>query len=151
MTTIDDASSETTMLSLEVVQIPVTDIERSLAFYSRQVGFSLDVDYHPTADFRVVQLTPAGSACSIQLVGASSAARVQGLYLVTSDLERSRAGLVARGIAVGDVRHKDPIETWVGGWRPDLDPQRRDYASFAEFADPDGNTWTLQERGYRKV
>lgn len=151
MATFDEASSEATMLALEVVPVSVTDIDRSLDFYTRQVGFALDVDYQPTADFRVVQLTPHGSACSIQLVTASSPARSQGLYLVTTDLERARADLVARGVTVGEPRHKDLIGTWAGGWSPGLDPQRRDYASFADFADPDGNTWTLQERGYRKV
>lgn len=60
--------------------------------------------------------------------------------------EMTRAALIARGVAVGDIRHKDPVDTWAGGFSDGLDPQRRDYASFAEFADPDGNTWTLQER-----
>lgn len=138
-------------LALEVIPLPVTDIDRSLDFYAKQVGFVLDVDYQPTADFRVVQLTPSGSACSIQLVIASSTARIQGLYLVTDDLESTRADLLARGVVVGEPRHKDLIGTWAGGWSPGLDPQRRDYASFADFADPDGNTWTLQERGYRQA
>ncbi|PYT25911.1 MAG: glyoxalase [Acidobacteria bacterium] len=134
------------MLSLEVVPLPVTDIDRALAFYTEQAGFTLDVDYRPTADFRVVQLTPPGSACSVQLVMADSPGRVHNLYLVTTDLADARAKLIARGVA---VRHKDPVETWAGGWSAGLDPKRRDYASFADFADPDGNTWTLQERGHR--
>ena len=137
------------MLALEVVSLPVTDIDRALAFYVEQAGFVLDVDYHPTAEFRVVQLTPPGSACSVQLVIADSPGRVHNLYLVTNDLAAERAKLIARGVAVGAVRHKDPVETWVGGWSAGLDPQHRDYASFADFADPDGNTWTLQERGHR--
>ena len=137
------------ILALEVVSLPVTDIDRALAFYVEQAGFTLDVDYHPTAEFRVVQLTPPGSACSVQLVIADSPGRVHNLYLVTNDLAAERAKLIARGVAVGAVRHKDPVETWVGGWSAGLDPQRRDYASFADFADPDGNTWTLQERGHR--
>jgi len=137
------------MLALEVVSLPVTDIDRALAFYVEQTGFTLDVDYHPTAEFRVVQLTPPGSACSVQLVIADSPSRVHNLYLVTNDLAAERAKLIARGVAVGAVRHKDPVETWVGGWSMGLDPQRRDYASYADFADPDGNTWTLQERGHR--
>ncbi len=137
------------MLALEVVSLPVTDIDRALAFYVEQAGFTLDVDYHPTAEFRVVQLTPPGSACSVQLVIADSPGRVHNLYLVTNDLAAERAKLIARGVAVGAVRHKDPVEKWVGGWSTGLDPQRRDYASFADFADPDGNTWTLQERGHR--
>ena len=137
------------MLALEVVSLPVTDIDRALAFYVEQAGFTLDVDYHPSAEFRVVQLTPPGSACSVQLVIADSPGRVHNLYLVTNDLAAERAKLIARGVAVGAVRHKDPVETWVGGWSAGLDPQHRDYASFADFADPDGNTWTLQERGHR--
>jgi catechol 2,3-dioxygenase-like lactoylglutathione lyase family enzyme len=137
------------MLSLEVVPLPVTDVDRALAFYTDQAGFTLDVDYHPTAEFRIVQLTPPGSACSVQLVTADSPSRVHKLYLVTTDLEAERAKLMARGVAVGAIRHKDPVETWAGGWSTGLDPERRDYASFADFADPDGNTWILQERGYR--
>jgi catechol 2,3-dioxygenase-like lactoylglutathione lyase family enzyme len=137
------------MLALEVVPLPVTGIDRALAFYVEQAGFTLDVDYHPTAEFRVVQLTPPGSACSVRLVIADSPSRLHNLYLVTNDLAGERAKLIARGVAVGAVRHKDPVETWVGGWSTGLDPQRRDYASFADFADPDGNTWTLQERGHR--
>jgi len=137
------------MLALEVVPLPVTDVDRALAFYAERVGFILDVDYHPTAEFRVVQLTPPGSACSVQLVTAGSVNRVRSLHLVTTDLAAGRSRLIARGVAVGPIRHKDPVETWAGGWSPGLDPQRRDYASFADFADPDGNTWTLQERGHR--
>ena len=136
-------------LTLEVVTLPVTDVNRARAFYSEQVGFTLDVDYHPTAEFRVVQLTPPGSACSVQLLAADSPSRVRNLYLITTDLAAERARLIVRGVAVGPVRHKDPVDTWAGGWSPGLDPQRRDYASFADFADPDGNTWTLQERGHR--
>ncbi|NDZ17976.1 glyoxalase [Variovorax sp. WS11] len=137
------------MLALEVVQLPVTDIDRALAFYTEQAGFILDVDYRPAAEFRVVQLTPPGSACSVQLVIADSPGRVHNLYLVTTDLADEWAKLIARGVAVGAVRHKDPVETWAGRWSTGLDPQRRDYASFADFADLDGNTWTLQERGHR--
>ena len=137
------------MLALEVIPLPVSDVDRALRFYTQQVGFHLDVDYRPTADFRVVQLTPPDSACSIHLVPASSPYRLQNLCLVTHDLAGARSALLGRGVAVGPVRHKHPLETWAGGWSEGLDPQRRDYASFADFADPDGNTWSLQERGYR--
>ena len=137
------------MLTLEVVTLPVSDVDRARAFYTERVGFTLDIDYRPTPEFRVVQLTPPGSACSVQLVAADSSSRVPNLYLVTTDLAAERAKLIARGVAVGPVRHKDPVDTWAGGWSAGLDPERRDYASFAEFADPDGNTWTLQERGHR--
>jgi catechol 2,3-dioxygenase-like lactoylglutathione lyase family enzyme len=139
------------MLALEVVPLPVTDIDRALTFYTGQAGFTLDVNYRPTADFRVVQLTPPGSARSVQLIIADSPDRVHKLYLVTTDIAEARAKLIARGIAVGEIRHKDPVETWAGGWIAGLDSKRRDYASFADFADPDGNTWTLQERGHRMI
>ena len=134
------------MLSLEVVPLPVGDVDRALAFYTERAGFTLDVDYHPTSEFRVVQLTPPESACSVHLVTADSPSRLHTLCLVTPDLAAERAKLIARGVPVSEVRHKDPVETWTGGWSEGLDPQRRDYASFADFADPDGNTWTLQER-----
>jgi catechol 2,3-dioxygenase-like lactoylglutathione lyase family enzyme len=137
------------MLALEVILVPVSDVDRALAFYTECVGFSLDVDYHPTDTFRVVQLTPPGSACSIQLVGADSPNRLENIYLVTNDLAATCAELSSRGVSIEAVRHKDNIEAWAGDWAPGIDPQRRDYASFAEFRDLDGNVWTLQERGYR--
>lgn len=137
------------MLTLEVVPLPVTDVDRALAFYTEQVGFILDVDYRPGPDFRVVQLTPPGSACSVHLIAAESDSRLRNVCLVTSDLAAERAKLIGRGVEVGAIRHKDPVETWAGRWSMGLDPQRRDYASFADFADPDGNIWTLQERGHR--
>ncbi|NLS05993.1 VOC family protein [Rhizobium sp. P32RR-XVIII] len=136
------------MLTLEAGPLPVSDIDRALAFYTEQAGFNLDVDYRLSPAFRVVQLTPPGSACSVQLVAAASSDRVRNLYLVTDDLEAERRKLISRGVAVGKMRHKSPVEAWAGGWSEGLDPQRRDYASFAHFADPDGNTWTLQERGH---
>jgi len=137
------------MLTLEVVPLPVSDVDRALAFYNGQVGFILDVDYRPSLEFRIVQLTPPGSACSVQLVKADSSSRIRNLCLVTSDLKAERENLVARGVEVGEIRHKHLVETWAGAWDTGLDAQRRDYASFADFTDPDGNTWTLQERGYR--
>jgi catechol 2,3-dioxygenase-like lactoylglutathione lyase family enzyme len=138
------------VLALEVVRLPVRDIDSALIFYTKRVGFSLDVDYQPTPHFRVVQLTPPGSACSLHLVRAAGDGRLRELCLVTEDLEATREQLIARGIEVSDIRHKDPVETWAGGWTNGVDPQHRDYCSFADFADPDGNTWTLQERGYQQ-
>jgi catechol 2,3-dioxygenase-like lactoylglutathione lyase family enzyme len=137
------------MLTLEVVPLPVTNVDRAKVFYTERVGFILDVDYRPTPEFRVVQLTPPGSACSVHLVTADSGSRLHNLCLVTSDLAAERAKLIGCGVDVSAVRHKNPVETWAGGWSMGLDPQRRDYASFADFTDPDGNTWTLQERGHR--
>ncbi|RSS98905.1 VOC family protein, partial [Streptomyces sp. WAC05374] len=100
----------------------------------------------------VVQMTPPGSACSVQIgVGLTDAepGSAQGLYLVVRDLEAAQAELASRGVDVGEIRHKAPNDTWQGGFEPGPDPERRDYASFAEVMDPDGNTWTLQERGFR--
>jgi catechol 2,3-dioxygenase-like lactoylglutathione lyase family enzyme len=137
------------MLTLEVVPLSVSDVDRALAFYTERIGFNLDVDYRPSPEFRVVQLTPPGSACSVHLVRADAGPRVRGLCLVTSDLAAERERLIGCGVPVSGIRRKDPLETWAGGWAVGLDPQRRDYTSFADFADPDGNTWTLQERGHR--
>jgi catechol 2,3-dioxygenase-like lactoylglutathione lyase family enzyme len=133
---------------LEVLVLPVADVDRSLAFYTDQVGFALDVDYRPSADFRVVQLTPRGSACSVQLVTgtAEPAGTSPGVYLVVAGIEAARDELVARGVSVGDIRHKAPAERWQGGFASGVDADRRDYASFAEFTDPDGHVWVLQER-----
>jgi catechol 2,3-dioxygenase-like lactoylglutathione lyase family enzyme len=143
----------TPILSLEVVTLPVGDVDRALRFYIEQVGFALDVDYAPADAFRVVQLTPPGSSCSIQLGNGLTDAppgSVRNLLLVVSDLEAVRRGLLDRGIAVSEIRHKTPVGAWAGSFAPGLDPGRGDYASFAGFSDPDGNTWLLQERGYRR-
>ncbi len=137
---------------LEVVTLSVSDVDRALAFYTEQAGFTLDVDYHPTGDFRVVQLTPPGSTCSVQLgVGLTDAdpGSARTTYLVVTDIEVAHRELAERGVPVGPIRHKSPVEDWAGGWQPGADPQRRDYATLADFADPDGNTWVLQEIGYR--
>ncbi|OBH87701.1 VOC family protein [Mycobacterium sp. E2989] len=142
------------MASLEVVVLPVADPDRSLRFYRDRVGFHLDVDYAPTPDFRVVQLTPDGSRTSIQFgVGLTDATpgSLRGLYLVVDDIERCRAELVDRGVVVSALRHKDTEDGWRGGFRPGPDPGRADYASFADFRDPDGNAWVLQERNHQSA
>jgi catechol 2,3-dioxygenase-like lactoylglutathione lyase family enzyme len=139
---------------LEVVTLAVTDVDRAAAFYTQGVGFTLDVDYRPTPDFRVVQLTPPGSACSIQIgVGLTDASpgSVRVTYLAVTDIEAARQQLAESGVAVSPVRHKSPIEKWTGDWKPGIDPERRDYASLADFADPDGNTWVIQEIGFRSA
>jgi catechol 2,3-dioxygenase-like lactoylglutathione lyase family enzyme len=139
---------------LEVVILPVADPDVSLRFYRDQVGFNLDVDYAPTPEFRVIQLTPEGSATSIQFgVGLTDAppGSVRGLYLVVDDIEGFRAELTDRGVAVGEIRHKNTDGGWRGGFLPGLDPGRADYASFADFRDPDGNAWVLQERNHQPV
>jgi len=136
---------------LEVITLPVTDVDQASAFYTQKAGFALDVDYHPTNDFRVVQLTPPGSACSIQIgIGLTDAppgsARVT--YLAVTDIEAARHDLTRRGVVVSAIRHKSPIDDWKGDWQPGTDPERRDYASLADFTDPDGNTWVIQEIGF---
>jgi catechol 2,3-dioxygenase-like lactoylglutathione lyase family enzyme len=141
----------TSTFSVEVITLPVRDVERALRFYVDQVGFNLDVDYAPNDAFRVVQLTPPGSGCSIQIGKGLTDAPVGSLrnvYLVVTDLEAVRNRLRERGVDVGEIRHKTPIGAWDGGFAPGLDPAHGDYASFANFSDPDGNGWVLQERGY---
>jgi catechol 2,3-dioxygenase-like lactoylglutathione lyase family enzyme len=137
-----DVTVKTPTFSVEVITLPVSDVERALRFYIDQVGFTLDVDYSP------------GSSCSIQIGNGFTDAPVGSLrndYLVVTDLEAARSRLVECGVGVGEIRHKTPIGAWDGGLAAGLDPARRDYASFANFSDPDGNSWVLQERGYRNV
>jgi catechol 2,3-dioxygenase-like lactoylglutathione lyase family enzyme len=131
-------------LKLELVLIPVTDVDRAKAFYTGKCGFNLDVDHQPSDEFRVVQMTPPGSACSITIgIGITDAApgSYRGTHLVVTDIEAARAELVGRGMDVSEIRHMGP-----GGWEPGPDPEHGDYNSFADFSDPDGNTWILQER-----
>lgn len=132
-------------LKLELVLIPVSDVDRAKAFYADRCGFTVDVDTRPTEDLRIVQLTPPGSACSITIgLGLTDAepGSYRGTHLVVEDIVAARESLVARGVEVSEVRHfdREALE-----WRPGVDPEHGDYASFADFADPDGNTWVLQE------
>jgi catechol 2,3-dioxygenase-like lactoylglutathione lyase family enzyme len=128
---------------LELVLLPVSDVDRAKAFYTEKVGFNLDVDHQVSDEFRVVQMTPPGSACSITIgKGITDAVpgSVRGTHLVVYDIEAARAELVARGVDVGDIRHFVS-----GAWAPGPDPEHRNYNSFADFSDPDGNSWVLQE------
>lgn len=137
---------------LQVVTLSVRDVDQAAAFYTEHAGFTLDVDYHPAPGFRVVQLTPPGSACSVQLgVGLTGAppGAAGPTYLAVTDLEAAHRELTGRGVLVSAIRHKSPAGDWRGGWAPGLAPDRRDYASRADFTDPDGNTWIIQEIGYR--
>jgi catechol 2,3-dioxygenase-like lactoylglutathione lyase family enzyme len=128
---------------LELVLVPVSDVDRAKDFYVEKCGFVLDVDHQPNEEFRVVQITPPGSACSLTIgKGITDAApgSYRGTHLVVADIEAARAELVERGVEVSEIRHMGP-----DGWAPGPDPERRDYGSFADFGDPDGNTWVLQE------
>ena len=125
---------------LELVVVPVSDVDRSKAFYSEQAGFHVDLDSTAGEGFRVVQLTPPGSACSISIgTGITDAVpgSYQGLQLVVTDIVAARAELVARGVDVGPVRHFED-----GQW---LDGKGGPWNAFARFDDPDGNGWVLQE------
>jgi catechol 2,3-dioxygenase-like lactoylglutathione lyase family enzyme len=141
------AQEATVDFKLELVVLPVTDVDRAKAFYAERAGFHLDVDVEVPGVGRVVQLTPPGSSCSVGFgIGVTEAApgSVRGLHLVVTDIEAARAELVERGVEVGPVRHMVS-----GQWVTGPDPERRNYSSFAEFRDPDGNLWLLQEVGYR--
>lgn len=137
-------------LKLEVLVIPVGDVDKAKAFYE-QLGFRLDADFSASDDFRVVQVTPPGSEASIIFgKGVSSAApgSAQGLHLVTKDVEATREELVARGADVSEVWHDaDGIFHHAGDANrvPGPHPERASYGSFLSFADPDGNGWVVQE------
>ena len=114
---------------LELVQVPVSDVDRAKSFYTEKAGFNADHDHRVSDEIRFVQLTPPGSACSIALgtgLGTAAAGSVQGLQLVVSDIDAARAELVARGVDVSEV-------------------QEFDWGSFVFFSDPDGNSWAVQQ------
>ena len=131
-------------MKLEVVVIPVADVDRAKRFYGG-LGWRLDADFVVGDAFRGLQFTPPGSSCSIHFgTGITSAVpgSVRNLYLVVSDIEAARTELVARGVDVSEVFHRaGPGKPPVSG----RDPERRSYSSFATFSDPDGNEWLLQE------
>ena len=127
--------------TLEVVPVPVTDVDRAKRFYSEQVGFGVDHDTKLSDEMRVVQLTPPGSGCSIVIsVGLFDAApgSIKGLQLVVSDVDAARSGLAERGVDVSEIMHFDN-----GSYLPG---RGGDWNSFIYFDDPDGNSWTIQER-----
>jgi len=149
---------------IEAITLPVADVDRAKAFYER-VGWKLDYDTRPAPGMRVVQFTPAGSACSITFgtgMPQAEPGSYRNTYLVVSDIARAHAELVERGIEVSDIYHwtqegrtpVDPNRVDLGkypelagpdGRTPGVDPNRTDFGSYAEFADPDGNTWLIQE------
>ena len=129
-------------MRFEVTTLPVADVDRAKAFYQR-LGWRLDIDFKPTPDTRGVQFTPPGSPASIQFGHGMTtmAGPLQGLLLVVEDIEAARDDLIGRGVEVSEIWHAEPGK----GQAPGIDPERRSYASRASFADPDGNTWQLQE------
>ncbi|MEV0460472.1 VOC family protein [Catellatospora methionotrophica] len=147
-------------LKLELIVLPVSDVDRARAFYE-QAGFRLDLDKAAGEQWRAVHLTPPGSEASIMFgTGLTSAApgSFQGLYLITPDIDQAHADLVGRGIAVSEVFHDDKGLVYHGhggggithdgpgqGRVAGPHPERADYGSFATFSDPDGNGWVLQE------
>jgi predicted enzyme related to lactoylglutathione lyase len=130
---------------LELVVVPVSDVDRAKAFYSEKAGFGVDVDFS-AGDFRVVQLTPPGSACSITIMRNTEApGSLQGLHLVVRDIDAARSELVDRGVEVSEIFHHE-----ASGQVSGPDPQRSDYGSFLSFHDPDGNGWLVQEVSGKK-
>jgi predicted enzyme related to lactoylglutathione lyase len=125
---------------LELVVVPVTDVDRAKRFYGEQVGFVDDHDTRVSDEMRIVQLTPPGSACSIAVgtgIVDTPPGSVQGMQLVVSDIEVARADLVEQGVQVSEVQHYD------GAAR--VDGRGGDWNSFVFFSDPDGNGWAVQE------
>lgn len=141
-------------MKLEIVILPVSDVDRAKEFYTK-LGWRLDAEFGHEDDFRIMQFTPPGSGCSVifgKNVTGAAPGSAQGLYLIVSDIDQARADLIRRGVAVSDVFHGDGV--YSGSDEPFLfgrrrvsgpDPERRSYRSFVSFRDPDGNGWLLQE------
>jgi catechol 2,3-dioxygenase-like lactoylglutathione lyase family enzyme len=149
-----DASVPRVDMKLEVVVIPVSDVDRAKEFYAR-LGWRLDADFAAGDDYRVIQFTPPGSGCSVifgKNVTAAAPGSSQGLYLIVSDIEAARAELLRRGVEVSEVFHNEGV--YAGTDEPYLsgrvrlsgpDAEHRSYRSFASFKDPVGNGWLFQE------
>lgn len=130
--------------TLELVVVPVSDVDRAKAFYLDQAGFELLVDHSAGPDFRVVQMAPPGSGCAIAIgtgIGQMAPGSLQGLHLCVSDIEAARDELVGRGAAVGEIFHIGEAGKPEAG----VDPERRSYNTFMPLSDPDGNGWLVQE------
>ncbi len=137
-------------MKLEVVVLPVADVDRAKRFYEK-LGWRQDADFVRSEDYRVVQFTPPGSECSIIFgkgVTSAEPGSAQGLHLVVSDIEAARADLVDHGVEASELFH-DATELFHHADAADrvrgLDPERRSYGSFVSFSDPDGNGWFVQE------
>ncbi|HSK25326.1 MAG TPA: glyoxalase superfamily protein [Jiangellales bacterium] len=132
---------------IEVVVVPVTDVDRAKEFYVDRLGFRLDVDHDAGEAFRIVQVTPPGSACSLTFgtnVGAGEPGTLRGVHLVVEDAEAAAEHLTAAGVEHSGLQHfADGVQT------PGPDPERRDFGTFVFFADPDGNTFAVQEHHRR--
>lgn len=131
----------------ELTVVPVTDVDRAKQFYAERMGFNVDVDHQAGESFRVVQLTPPGSACSIAIgtgISTATPGAYQGMHLVVSDIEAARAELVDRGADVSE-----PFHFGAEGQTAGLHPERADYGTFLSLQDPDGNGWLVQEVGQR--
>ncbi|MFI7587169.1 VOC family protein [Spongisporangium articulatum] len=130
--------------TLELIVVPVTDIDASKAFYEEKCGFHVDVDFSNGPDFRVVQLTPPGSACSISLMKAGddsgTAGQLRGLHLCVSDIVAAREELAQRGLEISE-----PFHFGAEGRQDGVHPDRVSYGTFATFTDPDGSVWLVQE------
>lgn len=137
-------------MDIEVVVVPVSDVDRAKRFYS-DLGWQLDLDYKAGDDFRTIQFTPPGSGCSIMIgknISASPPGSLKGLHLIVSDIEATRNELLRRGIRISELFHEaGGVFHRVGpaGLVSGPNPQRKSYASYASFSDPDGNGWVLQE------
>ena len=135
---------------LEIAVLPVADVDRAKSFY-QQLGFRLDADFAGDDGFRVVQLTPPGSECSIifgDRVSSMKPGSLQDLHLIVFDIDKAREELRARGADVGEVFHDAGGIFHHAGTEarvPGPEPEHRDYGSYAAFSDPDGNGWVLQE------
>ena len=130
-------------MALEVVVIPVSDVDLAVDFYKR-LGWRLDADIKVGEQFRLVQFTPPGSPCSIHFglgVTLATPGSAGGLYLVVTDVAEARKALQELGVQISEIFHRAPGREKLVG----IEPQRRSYASFASFKDPDGNSWLLQE------
>ena len=132
---------------LEVIVIPVSDVDRAKEFYVGKLGFNEDVDHQPSPEFRVVQVTPPGSACSVTFgIGMpvkAAPGSYDGLHLVVNDIEAAHRYLVDRMVEVGE-----PFHFGAAGQTPGLHPERADFGTYLSFSDPDGNGWLVQEVKY---
>lgn len=145
----DMSSVQAGKFKLEVVVLPVSDVDRAKEFYGR-LGWRLDADVARGEDLCLVQFTPPGSGCSIQFgtnIASATPGSAQSLYLVVPDIEAAREELLARGVDVGEVFHEETLGARFHdpGRVPGPAPDRGTYGSFAAFSDPDGNGWLLQE------